>query len=748
MKIKTSIIPLMLICIFISACNSDSFNEPTIDLSSYKIAEGFELQAVASEPFIEAPVSMDFDNKGRMWVVEMKGYMQNIEGTGQEMPNGTISILEDLDGDGITDHSKIFMKNLILPRALAHVYGGLLYAEPPNLWFVEIENDKPKNKILVDSLYADGGNVEHQPNGLMMNIDNWIYNAKSNFRYQRKNGHWIKEVTTYRGQWGISKDDFGRLYYNNNSTQLIGDYVLPNTSINNPYFNPTIAVNNTLTNNQRVYPLHATSVNRGYVKGVLDKDSLLINITSACGPLIYRGNQFPKAYYQNAFVCAPEANIVKRNILNFETDKISAKQAWDTEEFLASTDEGFRPVNLFNGPDGNMYVVDMHRGIIQDKAYLTPYLSKQLSIKKLDTIIGMGRILKIQPLSSKSSKLPAFEKLSTKELVDLLKSSNGWIRDRAQQLLIFRNSSESVSLLKEFTKNTNQILGKIHAIHSLNGLDALSFSFLQEVILNSKDSGLISHCLILLEQFASENKIQKMSNLLDLLLIKNNPEIDLYITLSLNEWASLSKETIFSTMLLLSNRHEKNIIYQEGIMASLKGLELNFINYTEKNDKTFSSVLDAILTKTLMQIEKGQKNSIYTNTSTQTDGRTAGHYMYKSICAACHGMNGNGISGVAPPLMNSEYVSESAERLALIILHGMKGPVHVKGQLYNLNGTMPGLANNPEISDQDILSIISYLHNAFAIKAKNTSIERVKELRNKLPKDGSLYTEVELNSLK
>ena len=69
-------------------CKLKTFKEPVISLDAYKIVDGFDLKVVASEPFIEAPVVMDFDNKGRMWIVEMKGYMQNLEGTGEDEPNG------------------------------------------------------------------------------------------------------------------------------------------------------------------------------------------------------------------------------------------------------------------------------------------------------------------------------------------------------------------------------------------------------------------------------------------------------------------------------------------------------------------------------------------------------------------------------------------------------------------------------------------------------------------------------------
>ena len=340
MKIKFAFFLLLIsVYVLLTGCKTSPDKHPAISLDSYKVADGFELQLAAAEPLIEAPVAMDFDNQGRMWVVEMHGYMPNLAGTGEDAPSGRISILEDLDKDGRADHSKVFLDSLVLPRAIAHVYGGLLYAVPPNLWFAEINDDKPGKKILVDSLYSDGGNPENQPNGLITNVDNWIYSANSNFRYQRKDGKWIKEPTSFRGQWGISKDSYGRLYYNYNETQLVGDYVLPNTLINNPYLKPKEAINKLLTDNQRVYPLHFTTVNRGYVKGILDADSLLVNFTAACGPLIYRGGQFPEEYNQNAFICEPQANLIKRDILKFGSLQTTARQAWDDREFLASTDE-------------------------------------------------------------------------------------------------------------------------------------------------------------------------------------------------------------------------------------------------------------------------------------------------------------------------------------------------------------------------------------------------------------------------
>src|SRR5690606_1277097 len=178
---------------------------------TFQLEEGFSLELVASEPLIEDPVAMTFDSRGRIWVVEMQSYMLDLDGNGEEKKISRIVILEDEDSDGKMDRSKVFLDSLAMPRAIALTEDGVLYAEPPNLWFVENIEDSPGKKTLIDSTYAVDGNAEHQPNGLTRGMDGWYYNAKSKFRYKRVDGTWIKEETEFRGQWGMSMDNFGRL---------------------------------------------------------------------------------------------------------------------------------------------------------------------------------------------------------------------------------------------------------------------------------------------------------------------------------------------------------------------------------------------------------------------------------------------------------------------------------------------------------------------------------------------------------
>lgn len=737
-SLKTVFFSLLVGTIALVGFDVLSFEEPRFSLNDYQIEEGFDLSIVASEPFLKAPVTMDFDDKGRMWVVEMIGYMPNLEGIGEEEPNGRISILEDLDKDGVVDHTKVFLDKLVLPRGLAHVYGGLLYVDGPKLWFVDIKNDKPGKKTLVDPVYAEGGNVEHSPNGLMMNIDNWIYNANMNFRYQRKNGKWLKEPTTYRGQWGITKDNFGRLYFNDNSTNIKGDYVLPNRVIKNKYFKPVLSENQRLGSN-RVFPIHQTSVNRGYQKGVLDEKGYLKEVTAACGPLVYRGGAFPDACNLNAFVCVPEANLIKRNVLNFKNTQTTASQAIEGKEFIASTDEGFRPVNLFTGPDGAMYIVDMHRGIIQHKAYISQYLTEQLAGKKLDTLQNAGRILKVVSKTMKPNSLPNLPKSTSKELLALLSHSNGWVRDRAQQLLIQKKDKTVVKDLLGLIKIENELGTSIHALYVLDGMNALSFDILTTILNETKQPQIVAHVLGLLERFATNNNVAKMKETSTQLLAQNNETIDLYLSMSLSAWLKVSEANFLPVLSEIDKKYAKEKIFQEAITSSLEGKEALYVKTMNPNN-----LLKSNLTTAINNHDKKEMNSIYVAEKNSVDNRTKGLRLFRTICATCHGADGKGLPDLAPPLKGSEYIDGSMHRLASIILHGLSGPIHVNGKLYQLNNEMPGLATNSSISDQDIADIIKFTQNAFAQEPKGISADEVKKLRDKKPLNGGLFNEKQL----
>ncbi len=713
--------------------------EKESELASYNIPNGFQLEIVCQEPDIHAPVNLDFDERGRMWIVEMTSYMPNIEGSNEKSNTNKIKILEDTNGDGQMDLVKVFMDSLILPRSLLLAYGGLIYSEPPNLYHVEIIEDKPGKRTLIDSIYATDGNVEHLPSALTLNIDNWIYSSKCNTKYKRVDGKWIKKFTTPRGQWGLTNDNYGRLIYNNNGTLLQADRTIPNALFKNHYLKLEKNNGESVTKNQNVYPIQSTAVNRGYQEGVLNEEDLLINTTSACSPLYYR-NKNVSEWDQATFVCLPEINAIKK--LHIEHDGWSVSASFENgSEYLSSWDEGFRPVDLKQGPDGSIYIVDMHRGIIQHKAFMTSYLREKILNRKLDTIREMGRILKLSP-NDKSTQNLKYD--ITKDPLTFLYHENAFLRDKAQQHIVQNDLDQHIGQLK---KNISIHEDEVHLMHSLwtlQGLDALDEQTLLSALHKpSLHANFTSLYLLSQMDLAQTQTIKKF---IHESIAKEEVAYDFLAISSLQEFnffTSNEKENIYKMVL---QRNSDNPFIKEAILANLQSLQelKGAEQYLDGNNQSqwiedLSQVQD--------RIKRGEKVYYYDANISHTDNRTIGFNNYRTYCGPCHGVDGEGITDLAPSLIDSEYVSGSEDRLILLTLHGMSGPIHLAGKEYNFNGEMAGINNNDDLGDQEIQDILNFVRNAFASSPYSIEKDRIAELRSRQPAGGGSFTESSLDSL-
>ncbi|AUD04300.1 DUF7133 domain-containing protein [Spirosoma pollinicola] len=481
---------------------------PTEEQATFQLEPGLKIQLVAAEPLVQDPVVITFDENGRLWVVEMRGFMPNINGEGEDKPVGRISVLEDTNGDGQMDVSKVYLDSLIMPRALALVEGGALVAENGALWLTKDTNGdlKADTKTLIDKDYAGSGLPEHSGNGLWRSMDNWLYNAKSRFRYHEVDGKWLRDSTEARGQWGISHDDRGRLYYNYNWSQLHADLVPPNYLSRNKHHTPTTGIDHGLTIDRRVYPIRPNpAVNRGYIPGTLDKEGHLREFTAACSPLVYRGTTLPKPFYGNVFVCEPAGNLIKRNVSENKELLIAAHDPHPGKEFLASTDERFRPVALSTGPDGGLYVADMYRGLIQHSAYVTPYLKEKTIERDLVLPVHYGRIWRIVPENWQASAPKKLSTASSKDLVAELANPDGWHRDMAQRLLIERNDKSTRQALTDVVVKGDNNLARFHALWTLDGMKLSSPDVLFS-LLTDADPLIQTTTLRLLEPFAKTDK--------------------------------------------------------------------------------------------------------------------------------------------------------------------------------------------------------------------------------------------------
>lgn len=465
---------------------------PAEALGSFSLAPGFSIEPVATEPLVEDPVAIAWDEAGNLYAAEMRGFMPDLYGTGQTAAVGAVVRLSDSDRDGVYDQREVLADQLVLPRAVAIVNEGLLIGEPPNLWLCPNADGSAatidcEERTSLGTYGDQPGSVEHAENGLLMGLDNWLYSAKSARRLRIVDGELVSEPTLFRGQWGISKDNAGRLYYNTNSVLLLGDSYDAQAVVRAGN-RAAPGLNARISENDGMFAVRVnTGVNRAYVPGVLRADGRLDQPTSASGMAVYRGDQFGPEHADDVFVAEPAANAVARLRLHRDGLKVSAEHVlypddrWMQREFLASTDERFRPVDVQVGPDGALYVVDFYRGVIQDHVFISEELRAQAKERGLERPLGMGRIWRIsrQDGGDREAALAATAPPDT--LLQWLGHPNGWQRDTAQRLLIADRSRAVRERLAQIAAS-GPPLAAVHALWTLRGRGELTKAVVLEAV--------------------------------------------------------------------------------------------------------------------------------------------------------------------------------------------------------------------------------------------------------------------------
>ena len=544
-------------------------------VQAFEVAPGFRLECVAAEPLVVDPVMFEFDPDGRIWAVEFRGWMRDIEGAGEGDPIGQVIVLEDTDGDSFMDKSTVFLDKLVMARTISFVQGGVLVAEPPHLWFCKDSDGDLKcdSKTLVGK-YGRPGNPEHTENGLMHSLDNWMYSANATVRHRFRDGKLTEESTNYRGQWGITQDDFGRLFFNYENRPLHADlfpsaYAVRNRNVD--LRRPAMGMNYDVGGSAReVFPIRVTP---GITLGgnELRDDGTLRTFTIACGPSIYRGDQFPEEYRGAAIIPEAAGNLVRLNHLSSDGVHISAVNAFGRQEWLATTDERFRPVCSRTGPDGAVYICDLYRGIIEHVIYMMPYLRHQILSRKLDKPIGGGRIYRVMHEGKPLGPRPSMSHANSAELVKHLSHPNGWWRDTAQRLLVERHATEVTNRLRQLACHGEDRLGRIHALWTLEGIARLDWVSVQSN-LEHEDAMVRSTAIRLAERFLDQHPTELAAHL-ESLSADGRPMVRLQLLLTLGE---VKNELSDRLMLHVLNAHPDRVFFAAAL-SGLEGRELEFL---------------------------------------------------------------------------------------------------------------------------------------------------------------------------
>ncbi len=552
---------------------------PAEALKKFYMPPGYRVELVASEPLIQDPVMIDFDAEGRLWAVEMPGYMPDIAATGEHDPIGKIVVLEDTNNDGRMDKRTVFQDGLVLARWLKVLDRGVLVAEPPNLWLFQDTNGDlvADRKELVTNQYGRReANVEHNANSLLWGLDNNIYTSEIDIDLRLKDGKFDVRRTLSRGQWGISQDDAGRIYRNSNESALHVDFVPARYFMRHPNLLRTRGSYESLTGPNgelnEVWPIRPTrGVNRGYQHGILRPDGTLAKYTSVCAPVVYRGDRLPAELYGNVFVVDPTVNLVSRFILRDSGTGLTAEKAYrDVRgEFLASTDERFRPVNLSLAPDGTLYVVDMYRGIIQHKGYMTEYLRNYVEKHKLEQPNSYGRIYRVVHDSTRRDATRLSMRTPSAQLVQLLSHPNGWRRDLAQQLLVERGDKSIVPAVRKIADSATDYRSRLHALWTLDGLDAIEPETVTQALAHSNRDVRVS-ALRLAERWLSQPN-HPIGGAVLKRLDDTDWAVRRQLAATLGELPAGGKEAALASIL---ERHGDDPIAMDAAVSGMRGMEL------------------------------------------------------------------------------------------------------------------------------------------------------------------------------
>jgi putative membrane-bound dehydrogenase-like protein len=479
---------------------------PKEELATFRVAKGFKVELVASEPDVIDPVAMAFDEDGRLYVAEMHGYPNKGVATG-EITSGKIKMLQ-ADDKGVYNRSTTFAEGLRFPASAMPWKGGVLVADVPNLLYLEdTDGDGKADRKRVLYTGFDLGNSEQLLNGLQWGLDNWVYGnaaaAGGAIRSPEKpdmppvtlRGRSIRfhpeepgslQPTSGGGQYGLAADDWQRWFVNTNN-QHLRHIVLPDHYLQR---NPALAVSavtldipdhGAACKVHRISPFEAWRVERtrrrkagegGYDPKQFPATELVPGgyITSGCSPVVYTADLFPPAYRDNTFMCDPANNLIHRDILVPNGATFIAKRDDADCEFLASTDNWFRPVFLTVGPDGALYLCDFYREAIETPLSLPEDIKKTVNLESRKR----GRIWRIVPENGvQNSKPPALRKASSDQLVKYLADANSWWRLTAQRLLVERQDKTAVKPLQQLAREATSAVGRAHALWTLHGLKAL-----------------------------------------------------------------------------------------------------------------------------------------------------------------------------------------------------------------------------------------------------------------------------------
>ena len=654
---------------------------PDEQAQQFWLPAGYRLEPVLWDPVIESPGQVTFDGNGRMFVLELRGYEQTPDGVDSLVPTGRISAHEDRDGDGRFEHHTVFVDGLMFPRfAMPFGADAILTSETnqDEVWkYIDTNGDGAADrKELFTASFGRGGSMEAQPSNLLWAMDNWLYSTVNSFRMRWTPHGILREPTgPSSSQWGVTQDDNGKVWFQHGASGLPGYFQFPVHYGNfapPDQFEPDLEI---------VWgaPILIGDVQAG-LPGTRLPDGSLIYATAAAGNAIYRGHRLPRDLVGDYLHGETVARSVRRLHPVVSEGLTQLRNAYPRREFIRSLDPLFRPVGVSNAPDGTLYIADMYRGVIEGAPWAKEgtYLWEKIKQYQLNKVTGRGRVWRLTYDGMAPDRTrPRMLEQSPAQLVRHLSHASGWWRDTAQQLIVLKQDRSVVPALKTLARTSDNVIARVHALWTLEGLGSLDASLAREMMSDA-------NAAMRRQAIRASESLYKAG--------------DRSLAADWQAHAGKDRDTDVVIQALLTLNQFKVPATADAAASARNAHPAKGVQWVA------GRILNPPAAAT-----SGRGGAL------TADERTAierGATLYAESCFACHGDDGRGAampggSGLrAPALAGSARVNGHRDYVIKALLHGVTGPVD--GRTY-----AEVMAPMGASSDRWLADISSFIRNAF-----------------------------------
>ncbi len=488
-------------------------------LDSFQVEPGMRIDLIAAEPLVVDPVALAFDENRQIYVVEDRGYPDPVEG-GSTTTLGRVALLNDTNGDGIYDKRTEFATGLTYPNGLMPWKGGVFVTCSPDIYYLkDTDNDGIADikKVVLTGFFATQ-TAQIRMSHPTMGLDGWVYvtaglnggNVTSPdhpnrpaVAFKQTDGRFNPEtfefqVTGGKSQFGLTFDAYGRRFGCSNRHPVMHSVMEPwflNRN-SNLIFNETVQNVSKVEAEATVYPVSKSVTTADFIPKLIGR-SHAGTFTAASGLMVFNGTGLTPAHQGNIFICESAQNLIQRQVVYPDGVSFKSKAPYEGREFLSSTDEWFRPVSLQHGPEGALYLADMHRKVIDHPTYVPEEARPGLDWESGKTDGRIYRVVRkdfIQKKYDASTGLSSSSK--TTDLTRFLASGEEWERNTAHRLLLERKDKSSVPALKKIVFESDFPESRARAVWLLNSLGSLDVITLKKALAD-KVSGVREQAVLL-----------------------------------------------------------------------------------------------------------------------------------------------------------------------------------------------------------------------------------------------------------